>query len=244
MKRYTLGIITGACLVGASAFADDKDVNKVNPTTGGRKDGGVDTSSTVGKIKQGAKNIFTELKFEDLPLTVQAQVRQQSGGTKINDIDREDRSGQTVYEIEFDRDGANQEIHVAEDGTLIPETATGLTRTDKDSDKTTGADRTTIRANMSPKFADLPTAVQRTVQQHGSQSDIEDIDRESRDGRVVYEIEFRREGANREIVVAEDGALIKNEAVGRPGAGRDSVIGSDRTPILTPGTVPPANNIK
>lgn len=230
MKRYTLTLITGACLVGISALADDKDVNKGAPPAGDRKDTGADTGTTVGKIKQGAKNIFTELKFEDLPAAVQATVRQQSGGTKINDIDREDRTGKTVYEIEFDKEGANTEIHVAEDGTLLPEDAASLTRDDKSTD----TDRTRVRALASPKFADLPAAVKSTVQQHGSQSEIEDIDRETRNGRIVYEIEFRREGPNREIVVAEDGTLIKNEAVGRPGA--------DRTTV--PGTVPPPNEIK
>jgi len=230
MKRCTLALITGACLVGISALAEDKDVNKAAPPARNRTDGGTDTSTTVGKIKQGAKNIFTELKFEDLPPAVQATVRQQSGGTKITDIDREDRTGKTVYEIEFDKDGANTEIHVAEDGTLISDNAAGLARNDKDGDKTTDKDRTRVRAATSPKFADLPAAVKATVQQHGTEAEIEDIDRETHNGQIVYEIEFRREGPNREIVVAEDGKLIKDEAVGRPGA--------DKT--VVPGTVPPS----
>ena len=235
MKRYTLALITGACLVGVSAMAaDDKD------TTPGRDRN--DTSTTIGKIKQGAKNIFTEMKFEDLPPAVQATVRQQSGGTKITDIDREDRTGKTVYEIEFDKDGDNKEIHVAEDGTLLPEEAASLTS--KDGDKTIGTDRTRVRASTSPKFADLPAAVQRTVQQHGAQSEIEDIDRETRDGKTVYEIEFRREGPNREIVVAEDGTLIKQDnAVGRPGTVRDPAVGTDGTGVPKP-TTPPANDVK
>ena len=234
MKRCTLAFITGACLVGISALAEDKDINKGARPARDRTDGGRDTSTSIGKIKQGAKNIFTELKFEDLPAAVQATVRQQSGGTKIKDIDREDRTGKTVYEVEFEKDGADQEIHVAEDGTLIPEEAAGLVRNEKDGDKTTGNDRTRVRAALSPKFADLPAAVKATVQQHGSEAEIEDIDRETHNGQTVYEIEFRREGPNREIVVAEDGKLIKDEAVGRPGADRR----------IVPGTVPPANNIK
>jgi hypothetical protein len=63
MKRYTLALITGACLVGVSAMADnqDKDVNKGAPPGQDRTDTGADTSTTIGKIKQGAKNIFTEM---------------------------------------------------------------------------------------------------------------------------------------------------------------------------------------
>jgi uncharacterized membrane protein YkoI len=236
MKRYTLALITGACLIGVSASAQaDRDKTTV----------GEDTSSAIGKIKQGAKNILTEMKFEDLPPAVQATVRQQSGGTKITDIDREDRTGKTVYEIEFEKDGDNTEIHVADDGSVLPEEATGLAaRTDRDSVTGTGTDRTRVRASMSPKFSELPAAVQQTVQQHGAQAEIEDIDREARDGKTVYEIEFRREGPNREIVVAEDGTLIKQEtAVGRPGTARDAAVGADGTSVPKP-TTPPANEVK
>jgi uncharacterized membrane protein YkoI len=183
------------------------------------------------------------MKFADLPPAVQATVRQQSGGDKITDIDREDRTGKTVYEIEFDKDGDNKEIHVSEDGTLIPEEATGIAAADTD------GDRTRVRAGLSPKFADLPAAVQQTVQQHGAQSEIEDIDRETRDGKTVYEIAFRRDGPNREIVVAEDGTLIKQEtAVGRPGTVRDSAVGTDGTAVPRPATpaptTPPPNEVK
>ena len=254
MKRYTLALITGACLAGVSAMADnqDKDVNKGAPPGQDRTDTGADTTTTIGKIKQGAKNIFTEMKFEDLPPAVQATVRQQSGGTKITDIDREDRTGKAVYEIEFEKDGDNKEIHVSEDGTVLPEEATGIAA-NKDGVTTTDADRTRVRTAMSPKFTDLPAAVQQTVQQHGAQSEIEDIDRESRDGKTVYEIEFRRDGPNREIVVAEDGTLVKQEtAVGRPGTVRDSAVGTDGTsvprpttrPAPTTPTVPPPNEVK
>ena len=236
MKRYTLALITGACLAGASASAQ-ADIKE-------------DTSSTIGKIKQGAKNIISEMKFDDLPPAVQATVRQQSGGTKITDIDREDRTGKTIYEIEFEKDGDNKEIHVAEDGSIQPEEATGLTaRTDKDSVTGTDADRTRVRASMSPKFSELPAAVQQAVQQHGAQAEIEDIDRETRDGKTVYEVEFRREGPNREITVAEDGTIIKQDtAVGRPGTPRDSAVGADGISVPRPTTpttpTPPANEVK
>jgi uncharacterized membrane protein YkoI len=236
MKHGTLTLITSACLLGSTALAQQNRPAGDTPP-GNRPATGTEQRGTVDRITQGAKNIVTEMKFEDLPSAVQATVRQQSGGTKINDIDREDRTGRTIYEIEFDKDGNNNEIHVAEDGTLLPEDNASIAGA-----KTDG-ERSRVRGQADTKFADLPAAVKRTAQQHGAESDIEDIDRETRDGKTVYEIEFRREGPNREIVIAEDGALIRTAgAVGRPATPRDSSIGNDGTAVPRPRT--PANDTK
>src|ERR1051325_1137511 len=84
------------------------------------------TARTAGeRTAQGLKNAFTQYRMEDLPAAVQKTVREQAGGQPIADIDREDRNGQTIWEVEFEREGRNPTIHVGNDGTLMPEKQTG-----------------------------------------------------------------------------------------------------------------------
>src|SRR4026207_105097 len=56
----------------------------------------------------------------------------------------------------------------------------------------------------------LPPAVQRTLQQQKGTDTIKDIERETRNGRTVYEVELNRTGLNPKIVIAEDGSLVRD----------------------------------
>src|SRR5215831_17334376 len=104
-----------AMLVALSISARDKSPAATQPPP-----------RTLGeKTVQGVKNTFTQYRIEDLPAPVQKTVREQSGGQPIADIDRQDRTGQTVWEVEFEREGRNPRIHVANDGTLLAEKQPG-----------------------------------------------------------------------------------------------------------------------
>src|SRR5688572_21839923 len=71
---------------------------------------------------QKVKELFTDWRFEDLPPAVQKTVQAQSQGQKISDIDRNNRGAlPSIWEIEFEQAGRNREIHISEDGTLLPE---------------------------------------------------------------------------------------------------------------------------
>src|SRR5262245_55829943 len=105
-----------AMLVALSISAQDKSPAATQPAP-----------KTLGeKAVQGLKNTFTQYRIEDLPAAVQKTVREQAGGQPIADIDRQDRTGQTVWEVEFEREGRNPRIHVASDGTLLPEKQAGV----------------------------------------------------------------------------------------------------------------------
>ena len=58
-------------------------------------------------------------EFSELPAAVQDTIRAQRPNAKIDDIDKEMRTGRTVYEIQFAEPGLNPKLHIAEDGTLI-----------------------------------------------------------------------------------------------------------------------------
>ena len=60
-------------------------------------------------------------------------------------------------------------------------------------------------------FAQLPAAVQKTLNDEGKGNKIETADKESEDGKTVYEADVKIEGTNYEIKVAEDGSLISKK---------------------------------
>ena len=59
-------------------------------------------------------------------------------------------------------------------------------------------------------FSDLPEAVKTTLQQHGSEAQIKEIDKKTKDGRTVYEVEFK-DSSKHDICIAEDGTMIENK---------------------------------
>jgi len=171
---------------------------------------GVNTNTN--RVAQAFRNVFVPLKWQDLPAPVQNTVKQQGGSEKIADIDREDRRGQTVYEVEFEREGRNVEIHVAADGKLLADEYEAVPpRTQEQrTEDTADANRRSLEGAVyvGPKLQDLPAPVQATIGKHAKSEQIADIDIERRTGRVVYEVEFETAGRNAEIHITEDGALL------------------------------------
>jgi len=62
-------------------------------------------------------------------------------------------------------------------------------------------------------LSELPKAVRFTIERETKGFEIEDIDRDNDDGKVVYEVEAEStDGRRNEMAVAEDGSLIKMDA--------------------------------
>lgn len=234
-------IYLAAAVVCLPAFAQNQ--NQTQPASPQTPPPGTPASAT-DRLSQGLRNLVADHRLEDLPPAVQKTVREHSAGNKIADIDRETRTGRTVWEVEFEKDGKNTEIHVGEDGTLIPETgAFGRTAT-RPGEPATGvgtpaagqSGRSAIA--IGTKWEDLPPAIQQKAMQFGGKEKVADIDRETEDGRVEYEIEFSREGRNLEIEFAEDGTITESSdpSVAPVGAGASSTTG--RLPSTTQPTQP------
>jgi uncharacterized membrane protein YkoI len=59
------------------------------------------------------------VKMNDLPQAVQATIREQSKGGAIRGISQEKRSGQTVYEVEFETGGRVREALIDQAGKVV-----------------------------------------------------------------------------------------------------------------------------
>jgi hypothetical protein len=60
------------------------------------------------------------------------------------------------------------------------------------------------------KFSALPEVVQKTIKDKAPNADIADISRHDKDGRVIYEVEFRDKGKNPTMKIADDGTLVQD----------------------------------
>lgn len=59
------------------------------------------------------------MKMEELPPAVQATVKAESAGAEIKELVLETEEGKTFYEVEFEKDGKEHEVKIAEDGTVL-----------------------------------------------------------------------------------------------------------------------------
>jgi uncharacterized membrane protein YkoI len=152
-------------------------------------------------------NILTETKSEGLmatlnafPAAVQKTIRTQAGPGQIVDVDKNVQKNATIYAAEFQRDGKNQVIHVAEDGALLRHRIKKAARGEQ------------IISSWEPRkvtMNEVPAIVQNTIRSQAGRDRIEDIDRMVKDGRTVYQAAFKRYGKHTELLVAEDGSIVQ-----------------------------------
>ena len=140
--------------------------------------------------------------FNELPPAVQKTVRAQAPQGEIANVSHKTKDGVEQYEIEFREPGTNPKILVAADGKLI---TTDMTRVVGGVEKAltpTGA--------VGTKLSALPEAAQKTIQSKMPNAEIADISRKDKDGRAIYQVEFKDKGKNPTIQVAEDGTLVQD----------------------------------
>jgi len=145
----------------------------------------------------------TSTKFNELPPAVQKTVRAQAPNGEIADVSKKTDNGLDVYEIEFREPGKNPKILVGADGRLLTsDMARPVTSPIERALTPTGATGT--------KFSSLPEAAQKTIKDKAPNAEITDISRKDKDGRVIYEVEFKDTGKNPTIRVADDGTLVQD----------------------------------
>jgi hypothetical protein len=60
-------------------------------------------------------------------------------------------------------------------------------------------------------LAQVPPAVRATIEREMQGGRLKEIERETKNGRVVYEVEMVRDGKERELHIAEDGTVLKRD---------------------------------
>ena len=114
-----------------------------------------------------------------------------------------DKDAEVAVEVDSNKD------HVTSD-------ADGGLDTDKNDGRILGVPK---RGFETVTLSEVPPVVRETIQREAGGYRIAEIEKATRDGRQVYEVDIERDGKNRELHVAMDGTLVKDtdrEAVGAP----------------------------
>ena len=97
----------------------------------------------------------------------------------------------------------------------------------------------------SQEFDQLPIAVQKAVRDRAPNAEIADVEKKSRDGLTIYEVQFRDKERYPAMAVAADGTLVRYEAgtaaMGRPDALEGTVKGSTQSRPTTELSALPEN---
>lgn len=60
-------------------------------------------------------------------------------------------------------------------------------------------------------LADVPAAVRAVIEKHVGNGEIKKIDKEKEDGKIVYDVEAKKNGKDIELSIAEDGTILTSE---------------------------------
>ena len=135
------------------------------------------------------------IKFSECPLAVQKTLTREARGAKIETVDLESEDGRVVFEADVTIDGKNYEILVAPNGALIAK------KLDEDEEEN----------EVEMKLADCPAAVQKTLKREADGATIDKVDKMSKEGRNLYEIDVKIDGRNYEVIVTEEGLLLSKQ---------------------------------
>jgi uncharacterized membrane protein YkoI len=139
-----------------------------------------------------------ELKLAECPAAVQKTLKREANGAKIDEVEKEAEDGKTIYEADVTIDGKKYDITVAEDGTLLEKAL----EEDEDADDGKKGEEVEV------KRSDCPVAVQKTLKREANGASIDAVGKETKDGKIIFEVDVKIDGKNYEIRVAEDGILI------------------------------------
>jgi len=149
-----------------------------------------------------------KVNYNDLPEPVKQTIKAQRTDATPKDIERVIKDGQVLYEVDFRQPGKDQKLCIAPDGTIVPDTKPTLKeRADRVIDR--------MKRSASLKINDVPEPARKTIEMQAKGREIADIDRETWDGKTVYEVEFAQTGRNAQIHVAEDGTMVSDKRAGK-----------------------------
>ena len=159
--------------------------------------------------KSGKRGVYLGAQLSEAPASVQATVKRVASSAEVEDVDRETKNGQVVYDVEIKQEGLNRHLQIAENGTLLADSndreSKGIGERVREK---VGLDRSRDASTMT--LEQLPLAAQKTIRENCDVGTLKPIKREIRDGRNQYDVEFEKEGKNLRLTVGEDGSILKD----------------------------------
>jgi uncharacterized membrane protein YkoI len=160
----------------------------------------------------GLFGLYLGTQLEETPLAVQETIKREAHGRQIADIDKELRTGEPVYEVEIQQAGQKFELHIAQNGTIIRDSRGAEAVGTPARQPQTGTEREPNVKARNLSITDVPVAVQERIESSSGGSQLKGIQihQKERQGKVVYEVEFEKDGKNVKQTIAEDGRVLNN----------------------------------
>jgi len=149
----------------------------------------------------------TEIALKDLPGPARETVLKEAAGAKVTEVEKVVAGDRVTYEAEWKADGKEIEIRVSPAGKVLQREVEEDDDDDEDGDHEHGREDDEVEVSLDQ----VPAAVKATILKEAAGHKIEEIERETRGGRTVYEAEWKADGKEIEIKVAPDGTLLKKE---------------------------------
>jgi uncharacterized membrane protein YkoI len=152
-----------------------------------------------------------QIQPHDLPEAVRRTVDEWRGDERLKRVTRETVGGREVYFVEIEKNNApNPRLKIAGDGKIIRDPLPSLTPSGSlapiNPELYANAD-----SSRSLTLEELPQDVGKTAKLQAAGREIVDIDRETWNGKAVYEVEFKERGRNAYVYIDEDGAVVRDE---------------------------------
>jgi len=141
------------------------------------------------------------VSIDEVPEAVKATILKHADGGKIQEIERENEDGKVIYEAEVLIGDKEVELKIDSNGKLLSK--------EEDDDEEEGDDDDEDEEQIS--LDEVPGAVKATILKEAAGAKIEEVERETDDGRTIYEAEFIVNGQEIEIKVAADGTLLEKK---------------------------------
>ncbi len=155
-----------------------------------------------------AKGKEVKVKVEDLPGAVSAALDKEAPGAEIEEIEKEEKDGKVVYDVDVKIEGKEFELKIAADGTVLKKEA----EEEKEEKEGEEGDEEDKDEAVTVALSDVPEAVQATVKTEAPNGEIGEIEKEEEDGKVVYDVDVKIDGKKFELKIAADGTLLKKNA--------------------------------
>lgn len=175
---------------------------------GKRSDGirALAVAGTSALLVVGAMADGTTVERSAVPAPVEAAITQlEAQGSTIGEVELETEDGKQLYSVELTKDGKKSEVEIGLDGKVTADDEDDdHDGEDKDGDNDEGEEVAVDAANV-------PAAVKSAVEPHAKGAAIDKYTKETDDGAVAYEAEFKVDGKKCSVKVAEDGTVVEVE---------------------------------
>jgi len=138
-----------------------------------------------GEKPEGKKH-EKKVRLDQVPAAAREAILKEAGKNTIKEIEEETENGRTLYEAEWEVEGKETEVTVTPDGKIVAR-------------------------EVELTLKEVPRAVRRTIRKEAAGSKVKEVEAETRNGRTVYEAEWREGDKEIEIKVAPDGKLLARE---------------------------------